>query len=110
MALHADLPVVGFNDPPRQRQSEPGSSALGGVERTEDIRQILGLNAVACVGDGYNRGLALLKRSDPYQSWTIDRLHRVQKQVEQHLMDLIGVMFHRIEASRRSELNLNPWL
>ncbi len=92
-AGNVDSSLMIFNDAPGQRQAEPGTVALRGEERTEDVGQILSGYAAAIVDDFDDcESFATLYRNRNFPV-AVDRLDCIQQKVQQHLMDLIAVVF-----------------
>src|SRR5581483_7184880 len=66
--------------------------ALGRVERTEDVGQVVRRDAAAVVGNFDDCVFALQFNRNRDLSVGVDGLQRVKQKVQQHLMDLIAVM------------------
>jgi len=93
LAGHVNAAVMFFGDPARQRESQACSVSLGRVEGSEDVVQKSGRDTTARVDNG-NRGDVLQKRNlNPYLARTVNRLNRVQQQIQEELVDLIDIVF-----------------
>src|SRR5690606_3917225 len=95
------------HDLTRDRETEPGAMALGGEERLEEPRPMLGLDARALVFDDDLRAGRGAAHSDADGAAVGHGLARVAQQIEQRLFDLPFVDGHRAELPVDVELELN---
>ena len=101
-ALDLDMAAVLTYDFMDHGQSQPCSLVfavlmLGGEERIEDVLQMLGQNPSARVGDFDLQPCLLrpfpevIRANGNRPGGVSDRLHGVEKQIEQHLFDLLTI-------------------
>ena len=88
-----------LDDRVRDRQAHPHAVRLGSEERIEDVRQFFGRDAGAGIAHGDLDGLrsvaprgqcdAPIRPDHP-----VERIHAVENQVEQHLLQMHAVATH----------------
>jgi len=90
--LGPDPPAVGLYDRARDRQAKPHAFLLGTEERIEELSQVLGRDAMTAIahrdGDVAHNHLDRHHDCAPVLRKIGDRIHRVEHQVDQHLLDL----------------------
>src|SRR5215469_7338111 len=81
-ALDLDSSVMPFDDPARQRETQPGSVAFRRVEGSENVRKIFGRDAPAGIGDGHHRFLVQSRQRYPDRAGSINGLDRIEQQIQ----------------------------
>ena len=97
-ARGADGAAVAVEDALHDRQAEPGPSAarLRGEKRREDLRDVLGLDAVTRVGELDAREAGLPARDDDERAAPFrHRVASVGHEVHEDLGELLGLAEHR---------------
>jgi hypothetical protein len=80
-AADFDAAVMIFHDPARKRESEAGAFTLGGVERPEDVWQVLRRDAAPRVTDDH-AGVAISRADlDHHGACSLHRLDCIQQEV-----------------------------
>src|SRR5262245_59266413 len=85
------LAAVLLCDPVDEREAEPAFPIAHGEERFEDVRQLVGQNAVAGVGEGHLDDTADGGRSDPQLAADRHRGHGVEAQIPDRLPEPVAV-------------------
>ena len=89
-----DAAVMIFDNTVRKRKTKTGTIALGGVERTKNVGQVLRRNASTSIAD-HNAGVAIPRTDfNVHRARLLHGLHRVEEQIQKNLVYLIAVMFN----------------
>jgi hypothetical protein len=93
LALHIDPATVGFDNPVADGQTQTQTASfLRGKKRLEDLRQCVGIDTVASVRNSYDQLICRVCRGAYSQPPAPrHRVHGVQAQIEQHLLELLSV-------------------
>src|SRR5579863_9755715 len=102
-----DLAVVLVDDAADEREAEARTIAARGVERAEDLRLLLFCHSAA--GVTYRDDGAVFVRADfnGYGPEAVDRLDRVEQKIQNHLVNLVAVVFDFAETGILFELDLD---
>ena len=99
--------VMVFHDAAGKRETKASAGALGGVERPENVRQILRGDATAGVSDSHT-GVALSGADlDTDCARSFHGLHCVEEQIQKHLVDLIAIVLDFWQIGRLPEFDLD---
>src|SRR5580698_8797132 len=75
-----------------ERKTKTRAIPLGGVERTENVGQVLRRDAPASIAD-HNAGIAIPRTDfNVHSARLLHGLHRVEEQIQEDLVYLIAVM------------------
>src|SRR5689334_11150542 len=88
-------------------ESQSGTVSLGGKEGAENVWERFWRNAGACVLHRDRSHVVVGIDMNCYRAGTIERLDRVEHQVEQYLVNLAGIMLHRRQVWRFDAMNLD---
>src|SRR5579863_4209356 len=93
-AADFDAAMMILDDAVRERKTKTGAIALGGVERTENVGQVLRRNAPTSIAH-HNAGTAIPRTDfNVHCTRLLHGLHCVEEQIQEDLVDLIAVMFN----------------
>src|ERR1043166_6881511 len=95
--VDGDAPAVSAHDALADREPEPHAFfLLGRKERAEDVGQRRFGNADPGVGDGDHHGIrAVARGADRHLAAAGHRLGGVEQEIDQHLLELVGVRLDR---------------
>ena len=82
-----------FHDTARQRKAKTCAIALGGVERPENVGQVLRRDTTPSVADNHTGAIISRTDLDQHCARTLHRLDCVQEQIQKHLVNLTAVVF-----------------
>ena len=107
---HIDFSRVLLDDAVAYRQAQPGASAtgFGGEKRIKDLVNVFAGNAVAGVDDFHFHAAVVGRRAHFQHSAGRHGVAGIQKQVQEHLLQLVGGTAHRGNSFRQllDDLNL----
>src|SRR5208282_5512544 len=82
-AAHVDLSPMLLDDAAGERKTQSGAVSLGGIERAENVGEVLGRNPAAGIGHDHQRRVIVAFDFNRDPAGPIDVLDRVQQQVQQ---------------------------
>src|SRR5580704_966285 len=96
-----------FDDPVGKREAEAGAVTLGGVERPEDVGQVLRSDAAPGVADDHAGKTIMLANLNIHCARLLYSLDGVQEKIQKHLVNLIAVVLDFGEIGRLLQLDLD---
>ena len=96
-----------FHDAMGQRKTKTGATALSGIERPENVWQVLSRDATTSVPDNHGGETISGADLDTHGTCSLQGLDCVQKQIQKYLVDLIAVVLDFRQIGRFLQFDLD---
>ena len=106
-AADFDAAMMIFHDAVGKREAETGAVALGGVERPENVGQVLRRDAAAGVADNHAGTTLSRANLNTHCARLLHGLNCVQEQIQKHLVNLIAVVLDFGQIGRLLQFDLD---